>query len=126
MRKDDAMDATGNRVMGIGCFAGQQTLSRVLGRLMQAYSLGGWADAMRMPEGASAGCLALRNLIFGNPDMAGQDGDGLTGEKITGFFLMFENRRLSLSVFLQRQGMRSRKFTASLDELACLRRSRLH
>ena len=120
------METIGNKVMGIGCFAGQQTLSRVLSRLMEAYSLGDWTDAMRMPEGASAGCLALRTLISGSPDMAGQDENGSADEKITGFFLTFENRRLSLSVFLRKQGMRSRKYTTSLDELTGLRRGRLH
>lgn len=115
-----------SKMMGVGCFAGQRTLSRVLGRLMEVYSLGDWADAMRMEEGASAGCLALRRLISGEADMPGTDGSSSADEQITGFFLAFENRRLSLSVFLRRQGMRSRKYTASLDELTCLRRSRLH
>lgn len=115
-----------NKMMGVGCFAGQQTLSRVLGRLMETYSLGDWTDAVRKAEGASAACLALRKLMPGGPDTTGQDGNGSADEKITGFFLAFEDRRLSLSVFLRGQGMRSRKYTASLDELTRLRRSRLH
>ena len=120
------MDGIGSKMMGIGCFAGQETLSRVLGRLMEAYALGDWEGVMPIKEGASAGCLALRKLISGDPDMAWPDGNGSADEKITGFFLAFENRRLSLSVFLRRQGTRSRKYTASLDGLTCLRRSRLH
>lgn len=115
-----------SKMMGVGCFAGQRTLSRVLGRLMEAYSLGDWTDAVRMQEGASAGCRALRKLISGDSGMAAHDGNGSADGKITGFFLAFENRRLSLSVFLRRQGMRSRKYTASLDELVSLRQSRLH
>jgi hypothetical protein len=114
------------KMMGIGCFAGQRTLARVLGRLMEAYALGDWTDALCTEGGASAGCLALHKLISGSHDMTGQDANGSDDEKITGFFLAFENRRLRLSVFLRRQGMRSRKYAASLDELACLRRSRLH
>jgi hypothetical protein len=52
--------------------------------------------------------------------------DSRTGEKIAGFFLTFENQRINLSVFTRRQGRRGRKYTASLDELSRLRRSRLH
>jgi hypothetical protein len=115
-----------NRLIGIGCFAGQQTLARVLGRLMKAYSLGDWTDAPRMEGEASAGGLALQRLISGSHDMTGQGANSSEGEKIAGFFLAFENRRLRLSVFLRRRGMRSRKYTASLEELTYLRRSRLH
>ena len=120
------MNGIENKMMGVGCFAGRRTLSRVLGKLMEAYSLGDWTNAVLMEEGSSAGCLALRQLISGDPGMIPQDGNGSAGEKITGFFLAFGNRRLSLSVFLRRQGMRPRKYTASLDELTRLRRSRLH
>ena len=126
MRKDEAMAEIQNQMMGVGCFAGQRTLARVLGRLMEAYALGDWADAARMEEGASAGCLALRKLISGGSDMTVQDGIDSAGEKITGFFLAFENRSLNLSVFTHRQGFGRRKYTASLDELTYLRRSLLH
>jgi len=50
----------------------------------------------------------------------------IADEKIAGFFLAFENQRVNLSVFTRRQGMRCRKYTASLDELSRLRRSRLN
>jgi hypothetical protein len=114
-----------NRMMGVGCFAGQRTLSRVLGRLMEAYSLGDWTDAVPMQAGASAGCLALRRLFSGDPDRAGEDENGASDEKITGFFLAFENRRLRLSVFTRRPGVRNRKYTTSLEDLTRLRHSRL-
>jgi hypothetical protein len=114
------------KMMGVGCFAGQQTLVRVLGRLMEAYSLGDWTEVVPKAEGASAACHALRKLIPGALTTAGQEGTGSGDEKITGFFLAFEDCRLSLSVFLRRQGMRSRKYTASLDALTRLRQSRLH
>lgn len=120
------MTKTENRMMGVGCFARQPTLSRVLGRMMEAYSLGDWRDAAGGNERASTGYLALRKLMSGKSDMTGLDGDGGAGEKIAGFFLTFENQRINLSVFTRRQGMRCRKFTASLDELARLRRQRLH
>jgi hypothetical protein len=126
LRKDEGMDGAESRMMGVGCIAGQRTLSRVLGRLMRAYSLGNWTDAMRLEEGTSAGSLALRKLISGDPVMTGTDGNGPADEKITGFFLAYKNRRLSLSVFTRRQGMRCGEYTVYLNELTFLRRSRMH
>jgi len=120
------MTKTGNRMMGVGCFARQPTLSRVLGRMMEAYSLGDWKAAAVGNERTSAGCLALWKLMSGTSEITGLDGDGTTDEKIAGFFLAFENQRVNLSVFTRRQGMRCRKYTASLDELSRLRRSRLN
>jgi hypothetical protein len=114
-----------NRMMGVGCFARQPTLARVLGRMMEAYSLGDWKDAAGADERASRGCLALRKLISGKSDWNGPDGNGGAEEDIAGFFLTFENQRLNLSVFTRRRGMRCRKYTASLNELSRLRRSRL-
>ena len=120
------MDGIGGKMMGIGCFAGQQTLSRVWGRLVEAYSLGDWREAVSREDGESEGCAALRKLFSGDPGMAGPDGNGPVGEKITGFFLAFENRRLNLSVFTHRQGFRCRKYTASLGKLTDLRRRAHH
>jgi len=85
------MISNANGVVGVGCFAGQPTLSRVLDRMMKAYSLGDWKDALSAYEKVS-----------------------------------FENQRPNLSVFTRRQGKQSQKYTASLDELSRLRRSRLH
>jgi hypothetical protein len=114
------------RLVGVGCFARQRTLSRVLGRLMEAYSLGEWKGVMRAEEAGSQGCLALWSLLSGSFDMAEPGGDGPAGEKITGFFLAFENRSLSLSVFTRRHGVRCRTYTAALDKLSSLRLSRLN
>ena len=116
---------TEKRIMGVGCFAGQPTLTRVLDRMMEAYSLGDWRHALGSDGKNSAGCLALRRLIYGGPgiDEHGQEGPE---EKIAGFFLGFENQRLNLSVFTRCGGMTGRKYTASLDELSRLRCSRLH
>jgi hypothetical protein len=57
----------------------------------------------------------------------GDRGDGTAAdETIAGFFLDFDNRQLNLSVFTRGRGRRCRKYTASLEELALLRRSRLN
>ena len=115
-----------NRMMGMGCFARQPTLSRVLGRMMEAYSLRDWKDAVAANKKASPENLILQKLLSGTSGMNGAHEDGKTEEKIAGFFLTFENQRPQLSVFTRRQGQQSRKYTASLDELSRLRRSRLH
>jgi len=115
-----------NKMMGVGCFARQPALSRVLDRMMEAYSLGAWKDAVGAHEKASPENLVLQTLISGMTEMNGPHEDGRTGEKIAGFFLAFENQRINLSVFTRRQGKQSRKYTASLDELSRLRRSRLN
>jgi hypothetical protein len=115
-----------NRMMGAGCFARQPTLSRVLDRMMEAYSLGAWKDALGAHEKASPENLVLQTLISGISEMDGPHEDGRTGEKIAGFFLTFENQRINLSVFTRRQGRRGRKYTASLEEISRLRRSRLN
>jgi hypothetical protein len=112
-----------NRMMGVGCFARQPTLSRVLGRMMEAYSLGDWKDMALENERTSTGCVALRKLMSGKSEIAGLDGDSVAEEKIAGFFLAFENHRINLSVFTRRQGMLCSKYTACLDRPAHLRRS---
>jgi hypothetical protein len=120
------MTKTENRMMGVGCFARQPTLSRVLDRMMKAYSLGDWRDAVGAYEKVSPENLVLQTLMSGTSGMNRAHADGKTEEKIAGFFLTFENQRPHLSVFTRRQGQQSRKYTASLDELSRLRRSRLH
>jgi hypothetical protein len=45
---------------------------------------------------------------------------------VAGFFLSFKDRQLNLSLFTRREGLKCEKFTASLDEVARLRRSRLN
>ena len=113
-----------SRMMGVGCFARQPTLARVLGRIMEAYSLGGWKDVAVENERTSKGYVALRKLMSGKSDIAGLGGDGGAEEKIAGFFLNFENQRINLSVFIRRPGLMCSKYTACLERPARLRRSR--
>ena len=113
-------------VVGVGCFAGQPTLSRVLDRMMKAYSLGDWKDAVSAYETVSPENIVLQKLMSGTSNMDGPHEDGKAEEKIAGFFLTFEDQRPNLSVFTRRPGRQSRKYTASLDELSRLRRSRLN
>jgi len=56
------MISNANEVVGVGCFARQPTLSRVLDRMMKAYSLGDWKDAVSAYEKVSPENLALPKL----------------------------------------------------------------
>lgn len=115
-----------NKMMGVGCFARQPTLARVLNRMIEAYSLGDWKVAAGTGERASSGWLALRKLMSGTSEFNGLAESGGAEEKIAGFFLTFENQQVSLSVFTRQRGKRCLKYTAPLEELSRLRRSRLH
>jgi hypothetical protein len=115
-----------NGVVGVGCFAGQPTLSRVLDRMMKTYSLGDWKDVVSAYEKISPENIVLQKLMSGTSGVNGAHENGKAEEKIAGFFLTFENQRPHLSVFTRRQGQQSRKYTTSLDELSRLRLSRLH
>lgn len=114
------------RMTGVGCFAGGITLSRVLRRIVEAYSLGDWTEEAGRRQDSSLVVQTLRRLMGLNNGCCSQDDGDRTDEAIAGFFLNFENQRLNLSVFTRRPGMRFRKYTASLEELTRLRRSRLH
>ena len=120
------MAKTENRMMGVGCFAGQPTLSRVLARVMEAYSLGDWKHVAVANATASREHLLLQELLSGTSGMNDAYTAGKTEEKIAGFFIAFENQGPRLSVFTRRQGRQNGKYTTSLDELSRLRRSRLH
>jgi hypothetical protein len=109
-----------DRMMGVGCFAAPRTLSRVLGRMMESYSLGGWEDALDGAAGPSEGVLALRRL------MGRAGGCAPAEERVAGFFLGFKDRRLHLSVFTRGRGLARRNYTASVDELTGLRHGRLN
>jgi hypothetical protein len=109
-----------DRMMGVGCFGAPRTLSRVLGRVMESYSLGGWKDALARAPDDSEGVVALQRLM----GVAG--GPGSADERVAGFFLGFKGRRLHLSVFTRGRGTARRNYTASLEELTCLRRRRLN
>ena len=120
------MVGTQQKVMGVGCFAAEATLSRVLRKMVAAYSLGDWRAAMANEESSSEGCRLLRRLISGIPASGGVNSDGNAGETIAGFFLAFENQRLNLSVFTRRGGWECRKYTAPMDAFTRLRQKRLH
>ncbi len=120
------MNNAAMRMTGVGCFAGGVTLSRVLRRMMAAYSLGDWSAVEGFHRNPSPAVQALQRLMGDGNDSYGQAGRRPMEEDIAGFFLNFENQRLHLSVFTRSRGRRCQKYTASLEELTRLRQSRLH
>jgi hypothetical protein len=94
--------------------------------MMAAYSLGDWNAAEDFRKDSSPAVQALQKLMSGGGDSSAQSGPAAEEDDIAGFFLNFDHQRLNLSVFTRRRGMRCRKYTASLEELTHLRRSRLH
>jgi hypothetical protein len=114
------------RMTGVGCFAAGITLSRALRRMVEAYSLGHWSGAEGFRQDPPPAIQVLQRLIGDSNGCPGQEDRSHQDEDIAGFFLSFENERLNLSVFTRGQGRRCRKYTASLEELTRLRRSRLH
>jgi hypothetical protein len=107
-----------DRMTGVGCFGAPHTLSRVLGRVMESCSLGGWEDALGAAAGSSEGVRALRQLMG--------RGGAPAGERVAGFFLGFKGSRLHLSVFTRGRGPARRNYTTCVEELAALRRRRLN
>jgi hypothetical protein len=114
------------RMTGVGCFAGGTTLSRVLRRMMDAYSLGDWSQAQNHLADSSPAVQALQKLLSGCSRSAVPTDCPPAVEDVAGFFLNFDNERLNLSVFTRGRGRRCQKFTASLEDLTRLRQSRRH
>lgn len=89
---------------GVGCFGRPQTLSRVLGRVMQGYSMPNWEDRFEAAPSPS-GAVALRHLM--------RPGGARAHECVSGFFLGLREGRLHLSVFT-RGGTARRRYIARL------------
>jgi hypothetical protein len=123
-----------NQVMvGIGCFAKPEVLSRVLKRMVETYILG-TIEGLASDCGFQLGPLDLKQLlklIFngGVEHRTSPDGDGykrLENKTITGFFLKFEEQGLNLSVFTRESGVENGRYSANLYEFKHLRRKRLN
>ncbi len=120
-------------VIGIGCFAKPETLSRVLKKMVEAYILGNFEGHAESPVEKSRSSDLIRLLkaiiegVAGNHQTGGTGIiDSLTGKKITGFFLAMEKEGLNLSVFTREGRLTSKKISANLDALTRIRKKRLH
>jgi hypothetical protein len=120
-------------VVGIGCFAKPETLSRVLKKMVEGYILGnleGHTEKTVDKSMSSDLILLLKTVIDGvsGDQQAISPGiiDRLTGKKITGFFLAMENEGLNLSVFTREGRLTSKKISTNLGALTQIRKKRLH
>ncbi len=123
------METDCKRMVGMGCFAGRETLSRVARQMVERYALGGWEEHPGAREPVSEGMRALRELIAGrDPGAAGHGHhrEGPGAGHVAGFFLAFEGRQVKLSIFRRRSRRACHAYTACVDELARARQRRLH
>ena len=125
------MESNRGRMVGMGCFAGRETLSRVARKMVERYALGRWEESAATRGPVSEGFRVLRELISGS-DGCGTGGEGgrhrevFGAEPVAGFFLAFEGRQLTLSIFSRRSRHACRTYTASVEELVRARQRRLH
>ncbi len=111
-----------NGLVGVGCFAGQGTLSRVLRKMIESTSRGEAGDVVHARADAPDDGRLLRELLSGI-GKAGGSGEkasavDLNVEKIAGFFLTFKNQQLSLSVFTRGGGRKLENFEFPLSPSA--------
>lgn len=116
--------------MGVGCFAKPSTLARVLRKAMEGYIMAPFESVeefIRSGQSHNRGAHWLRHLISGqaSPVEACRD-EWMQPGAISGFFLGVEPRGLKLSIFTDHSGKGRRHLTVRLDEVAALRRKRLH
>ncbi|MBT8371088.1 MAG: hypothetical protein KJO34_09015 [Deltaproteobacteria bacterium] len=117
-------------LMGVGCFAKPSTLARVLRRAMETYMMAPLESLEALNANASIhdrGAQWLRHLISGQASVPAGDGDEwMNPGAISGFFLGVEPCGLKLSIFTGGRAGGRKYRTARLDEVAALRRKRLH
>ena len=116
-----------SKLMGVGCFAKPDKLSRVFKRAVESYALG---EIIAFNGHNDAGGNLLDTIIAAMPSgrrtlRSGRFSDS-SDKRITGFFLDFKNQGLHLSVFLKSDSSHQERFTARLDGLTHLRNKRLN
>jgi len=121
------------RIVGIGCFARPETLSRVAKKWIRTYTLG-QIQSLRVGNDngvtPSEGTQLLNAIITGQPNnvqkQTSKQLDGLQDKKITGFFLEMKDHRLNLSVFAKGVSSGRKRYTATLDAVTKIRQKRLN
>lgn len=121
---------SGNRITGVGCFAKPPTLARVLKRAVEAYlttSLDALGDPGQFSSSHDTGTKWLNYLISEQAGPLAADRDEwLPPGAVSGFYLEMVPGSLQLSIFTGRGGIGHRHRTTNLDDVASLRRRRLH
>jgi len=121
------------RIVGIGCFAGPETLSKVAKKWIDNYTLGQFQSIrVENDKGVtpSEGTQLLNAIITGESntirEQSSNSVDGLQNRKITGFFLEMKDHRLNLSVFAKGVSSGQQRYTATLDVITRIRQKRLN
>jgi hypothetical protein len=117
------MISNANGVVGVGCFAGQGTLSRVLRKMIESTSRGEAGDGVHGGADVPDDCRMLRELLsgIGKATAAPREKAGAidsNAEKIAGFFLTFKNQQLNLSVFTRGGGLKRENYEFPLSSSA--------
>lgn len=122
-----------HRVIGIGCYAKPEKLSRIFKKLVQDYTLGPFERSQLSDEPVSEkinGVDLVRALMAGQrPGICSGDNEGCRFTaitKITGFYLTMNEQGLNLSIFARSDSCRPEIISTRLDGLTKLRQKRLH
>lgn len=120
-------------VIGIGCFAKPERLSRIFKKLVQDYAMvsaeGDQLFDQYIPPGG--GGADLLRALLARPTKGRPSGGYETirfpkSQNITGFYLSFFGQKLNLMIFTRGNSSRQEIYTATLDELTKLRHERLN
>lgn len=116
-----------SKLMGVGCFAKPDKLSRVFKRAVESYALGEVADFNGHNDGGGS---LLDTIIAAMPSgrrvLKSGRFSNTSDKRITGFFLDFKDQGLNLSIFLKGESPHRERFTARLEGLTHLRNKRLN
>lgn len=126
------MDRTAN-IVGIGCFAGSNTLHRVFKKALENFFLSkyedistGWQDRLNDENTTQF----FRSVIAGGiekPDQIDRALESIPATAvINGFFLGLNKQALHLILFFLRSGHQQAKFIVRLEKFSRLRKNRLH
>ena len=120
-------------IVGIGCYAKPETLSRVLKKWVEHYVLGSIEGLVRdngEKFDPSEGIQLLKTIIGGPAAKQHVPGADTTGSqqntRVIGFFLALENQGLNLSIFTRDRHLAGKNYTTNLTCLTKIRQKRLH
>jgi len=120
-------------LIGIGCFAKPEKLSRIFNKLVQDYALGSLEDNQLLDQyipTESEGVDLLRALLAtptkGEPSHGCEAIRFPKHPKIAGFYLSLLDQKLNLKIFARGNSSKQEIYTAKLDELTKLRQKRLN
>ena len=120
-------------VIGIGCFAKPERLSRIFNKLVQDYALGSVEGDQLFDQKipARGECADLLKALMTGPTRSRRRGGCETikfpGDQIiTGFYLSLLDQKLNLKIFARDNSSKQEIYTARLDDLTKLRHERLN